>query len=240
MSVTTAVSELVTTISAIVAPHGYVVAASDDPIAAGAGGIVMVSADVTGSDGVSAVVAIREDLGDSAETLARSVAEVVAGGELTVAIGAPVGDIADLLGRLTGPLGESAIIQDGDTLVGAVLIAGDRRAGADAGGPTASVAQSSVAESAMGQAVRAAGEVGNLDLLRGVYLDVSVELGRSRLTLDAVMSLDIGSVVELNRTVGSPVDIRVNGTLLARGEVVVIDEEYAVRVTEVIDGTPSR
>jgi len=49
------------------------------------------------------------------------------------------------------------------------------------------------------------------------------------------MAYDVGSVVELDRAAGSPVDVRVNGTLLAQGEVVLIDDEYAVRITAVVE-----
>ncbi len=55
-----------------------------------------------------------------------------------------------------------------------------------------------------------------------------------------VLALTIGSVVELDRTAGSPVDVYVNGTLIARGEVVVVDEEFGVRITEVIGHSQDR
>ncbi|MDH4077484.1 MAG: FliM/FliN family flagellar motor switch protein, partial [Acidimicrobiia bacterium] len=54
-------------------------------------------------------------------------------------------------------------------------------------------------------------------------------------TLADVLEYDVGSVVELDRAAGAPVDVRVNGTLLAHGEVVLIDDEYAVRITAIID-----
>jgi flagellar motor switch protein FliN len=55
------------------------------------------------------------------------------------------------------------------------------------------------------------------------------------MTVAEVLELSVGSVVELDRAARAPVDIRVNGTLLAKGEVVVIDDEYAVRVTQILD-----
>jgi flagellar motor switch protein FliN/FliY len=70
--------------------------------------------------------------------------------------------------------------------------------------------------------------------LRDVELGVTVELGRTRMLLKEILDLVPGSVIELDRAAGSPVDILVNGTLVARGEVVVIDEEYGVRITEVV------
>ena len=73
-----------------------------------------------------------------------------------------------------------------------------------------------------------------LHLLRDVEMGISVELGRTRMSIQEVLGLAPGSVLELDRAAGSPVDVFVNGTLLARGEVVVVDDEYAVRVTEVV------
>jgi flagellar motor switch protein FliN len=71
-------------------------------------------------------------------------------------------------------------------------------------------------------------------VLHDVELGVTVELGRTKMLVRDVLGLSIGSVVELDRTAGSPVDVYVNGTLIARGEVVVIDEEFGVRISEVI------
>jgi flagellar motor switch protein FliN/FliY len=65
-------------------------------------------------------------------------------------------------------------------------------------------------------------------------MDVTAELGRTRLLLREVLDLAPGSVIELDRAAGSPVDVLVNSTLIARGEVVVIDEEFGVRITEVV------
>lgn len=76
---------------------------------------------------------------------------------------------------------------------------------------------------------------GGLDKLVNVALEVSVELGRTRVTLSEVLDYDVGSVVELDRAAGAPVDVRVNDTLLAQGEVVLIDDEYAVRITAIFD-----
>lgn len=78
-----------------------------------------------------------------------------------------------------------------------------------------------------------------LHLLREVELGISVELGRSRMTVREVLGLAPGAVVELDRPAGSPVDVLVNGTLMARGEVVVVDDEYAVRITEVVSSDPA-
>jgi flagellar motor switch protein FliN/FliY len=74
----------------------------------------------------------------------------------------------------------------------------------------------------------------SLDLLADVEMGVTAELGRTRMTVRELLALTPGSVVELDRMAGSPVDVLVNGTLVARGEVVVIDEEFGVRISEII------
>lgn len=73
-----------------------------------------------------------------------------------------------------------------------------------------------------------------LDLLADVELAVSAELGRTRMQVRDLLALGPGSVVELDRAAGSPIDVLVNGTLIARGEVVVVDEEFGVRLTEIV------
>ena len=65
-------------------------------------------------------------------------------------------------------------------------------------------------------------------------MGVSVELGRTRMTVRDLLALVPGAIVELDKAAGGPVDVLVNGTLMARGEVVVIDEEFAVRISEIV------
>jgi flagellar motor switch protein FliN/FliY len=77
-------------------------------------------------------------------------------------------------------------------------------------------------------------EQANLDLLLDVDLQVSVELGRTELKFRDVLNLAAGSVVELGRQTSEPVDILVNGSLLATGEVVVVDDRFAVRITKLV------
>lgn len=74
----------------------------------------------------------------------------------------------------------------------------------------------------------------NIDLLAGLQMNVSVELGRTELTVSEILGLGPGSVIELDRLAGEPVDILVNDRLIARGEVVVVDENFGVRVVEVL------
>jgi flagellar motor switch protein FliN/FliY len=74
----------------------------------------------------------------------------------------------------------------------------------------------------------------SLELLADVEMGVTAELGRTRMTVRSLLALTPGSVVELDRVAGSAVDLLVNGTLIARGEVVVIDDEFGVRITEIL------
>src|SRR5579862_4631465 len=76
----------------------------------------------------------------------------------------------------------------------------------------------------------------DLRRLSDVPIDLTVEIGRTRLTVGEALELRQGSIVSLNRMAGEPVDLLVNGTPIARGEVVVIDEQFGLRITEVIGG----
>ncbi|HWK26939.1 MAG TPA: flagellar motor switch protein FliN [Solirubrobacter sp.] len=73
-----------------------------------------------------------------------------------------------------------------------------------------------------------------LTRLHDVSVELAVEVGRTRMTIREALALGPGSIVTLNRLAGEPVDLLVNGKPIARGEVVVIDEEFGLRVTEVL------
>ncbi|MGI6454251.1 MAG: flagellar motor switch protein FliN [bacterium] len=77
-------------------------------------------------------------------------------------------------------------------------------------------------------------DIGNLELILDINLDITVELGRTHRKIREVLELGPGSVVELDRLAGEPVDILVNGKLFAKGEVVVIDENFGVRITDIL------
>jgi flagellar motor switch protein FliN/FliY len=79
-------------------------------------------------------------------------------------------------------------------------------------------------------------EAATLALIREVELDVKIELGRTQMYLDDVLKLHKGSVVALDKLAGDPVDIFVNGRLIARGEVLVLNDNFCVRVAELITG----
>jgi flagellar motor switch protein FliN/FliY len=77
-------------------------------------------------------------------------------------------------------------------------------------------------------------QVASMEMLADVEMSVTAELGRTRMTVRNLLGLTVGSVVELDRSSDSAVDLFVNGTLIARGEVVIINEEFGVRVTEIV------
>ena len=79
-------------------------------------------------------------------------------------------------------------------------------------------------------------EVATIELVRDVELDLKIELGRTHMYLEDVLKLRRGSVVPLDKLAGDPVDIYVNGRLIARGEVLVMNENFCVRVAELIAG----
>lgn len=74
----------------------------------------------------------------------------------------------------------------------------------------------------------------HLALLRDVSLELTVELGRTRMSIGEIMELGQGSIIELDKLAGEPVDVRVNGVLLAAGEVIVLDDVFGVRITRIL------
>ncbi|KGM14598.1 hypothetical protein N867_19705, partial [Actinotalea fermentans ATCC 43279 = JCM 9966 = DSM 3133] len=80
----------------------------------------------------------------------------------------------------------------------------------------------------------AGGDRAALRLLHDVELTLTAEIGRTRLPVRQVLELVPGTVLELDRAAGSPADVMVNGRLVARGEVVVVDEDYGIRITEIV------
>lgn len=79
-------------------------------------------------------------------------------------------------------------------------------------------------------------QVSSIDLLRDVELNVKIELGRARMLVEDVLRLAEGSVVELDKLAGDPVDVFVNDRLVARGEVLVLNDNFCVRVNEIVAG----
>ena len=77
-------------------------------------------------------------------------------------------------------------------------------------------------------------DMGNIEFLLDVPLDVSVELGRTKMPIRDMLQLGPGSVIELDKLIGEPVDLLVNNRLIARGEVVVFDENFGIRITDIL------
>lgn len=81
---------------------------------------------------------------------------------------------------------------------------------------------------------RSEGNRKELDFILDIPLDISAELGRSRLLINELLQLGQGSVVELNKLAGEPLEVYVNGKIIARGEAVVINEKFGIRLTDII------
>ena len=73
-----------------------------------------------------------------------------------------------------------------------------------------------------------------ISFLSDIDLSMAVELGRSEITLERVLRLAKGNVIELNKLSGEPLDIRANGKLVARGEAVIVNEKFGIRVTQIV------
>jgi flagellar motor switch protein FliN/FliY len=76
---------------------------------------------------------------------------------------------------------------------------------------------------------------GNLSRISNVEMALTVEIGRTRMAVRDLLALEPGAVVELDRSAGTPADILLNGKLIAHGDVVVVDQDYAVRITKILD-----
>ncbi|WJW74566.1 flagellar motor switch protein FliN [Thiohalobacter sp. IOR34] len=74
----------------------------------------------------------------------------------------------------------------------------------------------------------------NLDLILDIPVTIAMEIGRTRISIRNLLQLNQGSVVELDRLAGEPMDVLVNGTLVAHGEVVVVNEKFGIRLTDVV------
>lgn len=198
---------------------------------AGRGGILAVALspqiaeDLRVASGASLMVAVRGVLEGAI-------------GALEEAVGASLGAEADAVeitvAELTGgadPVVSVPILEGDERIATVIMREGELEiAGADAGDDAASTHDFTPLVD--GGATSAANRA--LELLNDVEMEVTAELGRRRMTVRDLLSLTPGAVVELDRAAGSPVDVLVNGTIIARGEVVVIDEEFGIRISEVI------
>lgn len=85
-----------------------------------------------------------------------------------------------------------------------------------------------------GESFEAGGDTPNLDVILDIPVTISMEVGNTDITIRNLLQLNQGSVVELDRLAGEPLDVKVNGTLIAHGEVVVVNEKFGIRLTDVI------
>jgi flagellar motor switch protein FliN/FliY len=158
------------------------------------------------------------DLAQAVQPALRAVAEGL--GAVAVDPGQALDPLlaVEAVGRLGSAVAVPLLTGEGDAAaVGAVVLIGVSAAAAAAPTPAITKARRN-----------------GLELLRDVEMELTVELGRTRMTVRELLSLAPGAVVELDRAAGSPADLLVNGRLIARGEVVVVDEDFAVRITEIL------
>jgi flagellar motor switch protein FliN/FliY len=80
-------------------------------------------------------------------------------------------------------------------------------------------------------------DIGNLNFILDIPLEISVELGRARMMISELLQLGHGSVIELNKLAGEPLEIFANQKLIARGEVVVVNEKFGIKMTDIISPT---
>ncbi len=86
-----------------------------------------------------------------------------------------------------------------------------------------------------GEAATSGAVAGRLGRINNIEMALTVEIGRTRMSVRDVLSLEPGKVIELDRSAGAPADVLLNGRLIAHGEVVVLDQDYAVRITRILD-----
>ncbi|GAB3230727.1 hypothetical protein GCM10027586_14580 [Kineococcus gypseus] len=177
---------------------------------------------IVGEETLNTLLMSPEGALDPVDALRPALETVVASlGQCTLDVGVE-GDPAEALAALSG--GAVAVVGSGGETLALI-------------GMTFSAEAPQVAAPVMatpGTSSAPAGPRRTMDLLRDVQMDVTVELGRTSMTVQDLLALTPGSVVELDRAAGSPADVLVNGQLIARGEVVVVDEDYAIRITEIV------
>ena len=110
------------------------------------------------------------------------------------------------------------------------------QAPADIAEPAASAQPADIFPS-FGGSMAAGGVMNELDMILDIPVQITVELGRTKITIKNLLQLAHGSVVELDAMAGEPMDVLVNGTLIAQGEVVVVNDKFGIRLTDII--TPS-
>ncbi len=180
------------------------------------------------SPGASVAVLVRAELADALASAPAGALEVGAALQpaldaAAVALGSTAGAGRTVTGPELAELAAAATVAvpldtaSGPAAVLLLTVTGEGSTGVRAAGPRPAVASNR-----------------GVELLHGVAMEVTVELGRTRLSVRELLALCPGDVLELDRAAGSPADLLVNGRLIARGEVVVVDEDFALRVTEIV------
>jgi flagellar motor switch protein FliN/FliY len=188
-------------------------------------------ATLTSGVGASVALLVRAELADALASAPDGGLDV--GAALQPALDAAAG----ALGAAAGA-GRTVTGAELAALVGSATVAVPLVAGAETTAVLV-LTTSGAATGGTGPAGAAAHPVGltgtrGVELLHGVAMEVTVELGRTQLSVRELLGLCPGDVLELDRAAGSPADLLVNGRLIARGEVVVVDENFALRVTEIV------
>jgi flagellar motor switch protein FliN/FliY len=169
---------------------------------------------------------------------ARDAAAQALGARVGAARTVPVDLVVNDLGHpftvvpLEAPEARAAFLLQDESLVSAARAA---QAAAEVAATSAPAPAPPTTAAPIGSPVGSAPSPRGLELLHGVIMDVTVELGRTRMSVRDLLALTPGTVLELDRAAGSPADLLVNGRLIARGEVVVVDEDFGLRVTEIVD-----
>lgn len=177
----------------------------------------------------------RECISDIATALAEGIAAAAAA-KAGSPVNVKVTDVSEGGGPAEGDLAVGFLVKVGETRVDALFCLSEEFAGSlgalalgAARGPSVRTASfEELSGSPHGQ------PVGNIDLLLDVSLPVTVELGRTKMLIRDLLRLVPGSVVELEKLASEPVDVLVNGRVVAKGEVVVIEDNFAVRVRSVV------
>lgn len=198
---------------------GSVIAVVATPLGAGR---------LAGSDEISAVVAhCSPAIASTAASIGRSVVATH-----------PIIDADTMTGTLGTPSTEwtlvGAGIFDGDEAIAAVALRARITGSPDGGAIDQAAATGHSTATSATSRHNDPGVSRNFHLLAEVTLAVTAELGSTTMTMGELLNLQPGGVIELDREAGTPIDVLVNGTLIAKGEVVVVESQYAVRITEVV------
>ena len=229
------------------------VAAAGDVVAAAGFEDIVMPAETTPLTGGGAVVAVLSGTSDGSVTIAFGDRNAL-GDDGRLLDGLMTGVVGEI-GRLVGggihatdaedaPIPDDAgfasasftLVTGEDTRVAmALFVQGPVAEALSGGAPQPRVTEATLPDLGHRMAV---GAQRDLQMLADVSMTVTIELGRTTVSVRDLLSMAEGSVIELDQAAGAPVDVLVNGTSVARGDVVVVDEELGVRITEVIERQP--